>query len=192
MALHPSAWFDAEDGEGAKTVSEKAESIPKPPQPPEFKPRLQFYPFQYAGMALIFLLPILALLNVFSSHTDTTSASGNNLRLEVTYPSRILHDLHTQVEIRVENTADQPLSDVVLRIEKSYGEMIGGDSISPSVTSITEDFYEVALPDFSPGESQLVTISGYSDGARLYTGTIEARVSGASDVSLHVESIVFP
>jgi hypothetical protein len=47
------------------------QQIPKLSSPPgDFLPKIAFYPFQYIGIPILFLIPLLALFGVFGKWSD--------------------------------------------------------------------------------------------------------------------------
>ncbi len=166
--------------------------IPQPPEPPDLDRKLQFYPWQIAGVFLIALVPILALFNVFGEATDTTRAAGTSLEVSVMYPARYRYKMIDPIQISVHNISSQSIPTVTVRIDRSYLDSFSNVTLTPSAKTITEDAYEVELTDLKADETKRVVAEIQAEEYGSHAGLIAAVPEGAEPVEVSIETFVFP
>lgn len=166
--------------------------IPQPPQPPDVERKLQFYPWQIAGIFLIALVPILALFNVFGETFETTSAASAELEVSVSYPSRYTYRMTNPVQISIHNISSQAIPTVTVRIDRSYLESFSNITFTPSAKTITGDAYEVELTDLKAGETQRVVAEIQAEKYGSHKAFITAVPEGAGPVEVSITTVVFP
>jgi hypothetical protein len=76
----------------------------EPPPPPDAPRRLRLYRFQWAGLALLASLPVMALAGVFGETWKVASARSSVLAVTLKYPDRFRYKQLNQLEVQVENT----------------------------------------------------------------------------------------
>lgn len=91
--------------------------------------------YRRALLALIAVLPILALLNMFGQHPTTTSAHTLAADLAVTAPARLRSGLIFQVRVKV--TAHQSLAKPQLIFDRGWWNSMSENSIEPQPSSQT-------------------------------------------------------
>lgn len=167
-------------------------NIPRPPEPPDVDRKLQFYPWQLAGIMLIALVPILALFNVFGEAVETTGATGTSLEVSVMYPARYRYKMIDPVQISVHNISSQSIPTVTVRIDRSYLDSFSNVTLTPSAKTITEDAYEVELTDLKAGETRRVVAEIQAEKYGSHEAVIATVPEGAEPVEVSIETFVFP
>jgi hypothetical protein len=84
-------------------------------------------------VAMLALLPLLALLNVFGQRTSTQSARGGGATLIVTAPEALRGGLLFQARIQV--TADRPIAHPVLALDGGWLSGLTLNTIEPAASN---------------------------------------------------------
>jgi hypothetical protein len=177
---------------GGIALSDIAQRAPEPPKPPEMKAEFKLYPYQMIGLPLLFLIPILALLGVFESSSGHVIGTGDGLQLSVEYMTRTMYHKNEEIHIEVANMSDAPLAQLSVRIDKSYLDGFGPSSFSPPVSRVTGEAYEIDMADVGPGESRAVVIQVQGDQYGSNRGAVSALAADGRQVSIQLETYVFP
>jgi hypothetical protein len=150
---------------------------------------LRLHRYQWIGLPLLFLVPILALLGTFGDSTDREADATAELALAVEYPARHrFKQIHT-VEVRVENLSGRVLDTIVVSFDPEYVLRFSGLAFIPGV----EEPFEVVLRDVQPGEIRLVVAELQSEEYGRHTGEVRAHAVGAVDTAAVVLStLIFP
>ncbi|HEY0972810.1 MAG TPA: hypothetical protein VGE02_17705 [Gemmatimonadales bacterium] len=148
---------------------------------------------ELVGMAVIGLVPLLAILGVFGPRVERAQALGDALALEVRYPARYRLGMVEALEARVSNRSATPMPLVTLAVDEAYLEGFATASPTPDFTRA----YAVELTDLAPGETRTVVVDLEADRAGRFRGrataTYEAEPMGARDsVALPLTTLVFP
>ena len=166
--------------------------IPQPPESPDLERKLQFYPWQIAGVILIALVPILALFNVFGEALETTSAAGPDLEVSILYPARYRYKMIDPVQISVHNISAQAIPTVTVRIDRAYLDSFSNVTLTPSAKTITGEAYEVELTDLKAGETQQVVAEIQAEEYGWHEAVIATVPEGAEPVEVSIATFVFP
>jgi hypothetical protein len=94
-------------------------------------------------LALIAVLPILALLNVFGQHPSTTRAAGGGAILSVTAPSRLRSGLIYQARIKV--VAQRDIAQPTLVFDRGWWDSMSVNSTEPQAKNESSQDGRVAL-----------------------------------------------
>lgn len=163
--------------------------LPPALQVPDQPRRLRFYRFQWVGLPLLFLLPILALLGVFGETRGSADDMGAEIALRVEYPTRYRYKQIHPVEVAVENTSARTLDTVVVAFDPAYVRRFSTPAFIPSPT----EPFEVELLDVRPGEVRRVWAELQGEHYGRHRGTIEAYQAGGTDTtSVSVSTFIFP
>lgn len=159
----------------------------QPPPAPQVPTRTRIPWGRAAGLAVLALLPVLALFGVFGDARAETSASSGNLELHVRYPTRFRYKTIDAISVRVTNTSGQALDRIMVRFDEEYISQFSNVVFTPQVKRP----YEVELTSVSPGETRLVFVEIQAENYWRHSGTITA---GAGDESARVNlsTTVFP
>jgi len=162
------------------------------PEAPALNRRFAIYPMQLVGMALIVLIPLLAIFGVLGEVQGSAEANSAAFALTVDYPLRTRHRVFEIITITVENQSDQAYDTVTIRVTEDYIASFAEVAFDVEVERITPDAYEFELTDFQPGESRVVGVELRADQYWQHDGTVEVSAEGAESVSVQVGTFVFP
>src|SRR5690554_5420584 len=98
------------------------QEIPQPPQPPQMERKIQLYPYQWIGVPLLFLLPVLALVGAFGGRSSTVSAANEAVQLQVEYPARTRYRMIEPLIIGTTNLTGQGSITMTVTISRAYIE----------------------------------------------------------------------
>ncbi|MAS34936.1 MAG: hypothetical protein CL610_13080 [Anaerolineaceae bacterium] len=163
-----------------------------PPDSPQIKRQLAFYSFQYIGIPLIFLLPLLAVLGVFGESFAVINATSADLALRVDYPTRYRYGLINDMEVIVRNLSDEPIPDLTVSFSVDYINQFAFVTFTPSAELLTGEVYEVELEAVLPGESRRVRVELQAQQYGLHSGTVSVRADSLEPVHVPVSTFVFP
>lgn len=165
---------------------------PEPPPPlrvPDAPRAFRLHRYQWVGIPLLFLVPVLALLGVFGETWERAEADSTDLALEVRYADRYRYKMINAVEAWVENRSGTRLDTVVVAFEEAY---VGQFSTLTFIPAPTEPF-EVELYGVAPGERRLVWAELQAERYGRHTGTLRAYAVGRADTaSVVFSTLVFP
>ncbi len=111
------------------------------------------HPWYRRGLfALVWLVPILALFNVFGQNAGTSSASGSAGTLDVQSPPRVRGGLMYQVRIDVHATQD--IEEPQLTLSPGWWEEITQNSINPEpmASSTSNGRVTLSYPRLNAGQ----------------------------------------
>ena len=156
---------------------------------PDAPRRFRLHRYQWFGIPLLFLVPVLALLGVFGETWARAEAAGADLTLEVRYADRYRYKMINSVEAWVENRTGVRLDTVVVAFDEAYVRQFSTLMFIPSPTVP----FEVELYALGPGERRLVWAEFQAERYGRHVGALQAYVPGRSDtVSVTLSTFVFP
>lgn len=163
--------------------------IPEPLRMPDLPHRVRFHRYQWIGIPLMFLIPVLALFGVFGESEDQTTASGTTLEMHVEYPTRNRYKQITHIEVVVVNLSSQTLDTLVVEFDPAYISRFSSVNFIPT----PEKSFVSEFPDVLPGESRLVWVELKGEQYGVHEGIIRAYAVGMSDtVEVAVRTRVYP
>jgi hypothetical protein len=138
-------------------------------------------------MALIGLIPLLALLGVFSGVQVETAAASPSLELNARYPARLRYKTTDRIEVRVRNRSDRPLNRVVVKFDEDYISRFSNLVFTPAA----QRAYEVELVDLRPGETRLLAVEIQAEQYWRHSGALTAS-AGDDAATVNLGTTVFP
>jgi len=163
-----------------------------PPKAPEFNPRLKQYTYQWIGIPILFLIPILALLNVFGVSTDTERTSSEIVDVTVHYPTRFRYKQINTIDAAITNTSDSTLASILVQFERPYIDRFSDVSFTPDVQTITEQYYEVELTDIPSGETRHINVIIQAEDYGRHSGVITITPSTGKALSVNLRTLSWP
>jgi hypothetical protein len=157
------------------------------PQPPTVHPRLRFHKVELAGMALIALLPLAAILGLFGPASAQINARIGDLRIEAEYPERLRTAMAERISIELVNDGSRSLSDVTVSLDREF--MRGFDEVA--FTPEPQRPYEIELATIDPGGRERIEIEVHGAEYGLHEGRIRVEGGGIGG-SLPVRTLIFP
>lgn len=151
--------------------------------------RLELHRYQWVGLPLMLLIPVLALFGVFGETWGRADDVSADLALRVEYPTRYRYKQINALEVFVENVSGGPLDTVVVAFDPAYVLRFS----TPTFIPAPEVPYEVELLDVQPGEVRLVVAELQGERYGRHRGAVEAYRPGSSDTArVAVSTIIFP
>lgn len=168
-------------------MSDAPERGPRPPDPPGIDRRIHLRRSQLVGMAIVVLVPLLAIAGLFGDSWEDVEASSASLRTEVHYPNRTRYRLSGLLTIRVENRGDVPSDTVEVDLDPAYVDQFADVDIVPSPGRD----YRVSLTDVRPGEQRRVVMRFAPAQYGRHRGRIVVRAN-ADSIVVPIETLVLP
>lgn len=160
----------------------------RPPDPPEIDRRFRLYRYQWIGLPLMMLVPVLALFGVFGQSWDTAAGATAELEMELRYPSRFRYKQLNEMDVYVTNTSGRQLDRVTVAFDTAYINRFSTVTFVPPATGA----YEVELTKVEPNERRLIRVELQGEEYWLHRGRIEAWPAGGDTLRLPVRTVVFP
>lgn len=158
---------------------QRAAGAPEPPTPPEVPRRLRFHRLQLIGVPLLAVLPVLALVGVFSPRTLEAGGVSGSVGLTVRYPATLRYQMQGRLEIRARNLGDTP-AQLAVEVERQYADRFEGLAFTPAVTEATTGSYRVELGTVPAGASRSVSVEIRADDYWRSSGTVTLRSQDAA------------
>jgi hypothetical protein len=162
------------------------ETMPEPPSPPDVPRRVRLYRYQWIGVGLLLIMPVLAMTGFFDETWRATEAAGAEFQLAVRYPDRFRYKQLKSMQVRVRNTSTARLDTVTIALDTA---LANGFSTVRAVPAFSRA-YEAELTGIEPGESRLLILELQGETYGGHRGWI--RASRADTVGLLVSITVFP
>jgi hypothetical protein len=173
-------------------VSNEQTNIQQPPSAPPMKRAFRMYPFQYVGIAIVILIPILALFGVFGESFAEIEQSNDDLRVEITYATRYRYKMINSLTISIENRSVQTLSPLTVEVSRDYVNQFSTVAFSPSETRVTHAAYEVVLQDVIPGAVRVVTVELQGENYGSHDGNVTVHAEEIEVISIPIRTLIFP
>lgn len=166
-----------------------SQELPPNLQVSEQPRRLKLHRFQWVGLPLMFLIPVLALFGVFGEAWDRLDDVSAELALRVEYPTRYRYKQINTLEVSVENISGSPLHTVVVAFDPAYVRRFSTLMFIPSPT----EPFVVEFLDMAPGETRRVWAEFQGERYGRHRGTIEAYHVGSQDTArVSVNTLIYP
>lgn len=164
----------------------------EPPQPPDFKRKFRLYSYQWIGLPLLFLLPVLAVLGVFGGVTETLTDEGSGITIDVEYPPRTRYEVLSKLDVTVTNTSTSPMSTLTVGFERHYIDAFSDTVFLPTVDRLTDTAFEIDLHDVQPGEARRIDVEMKGALVGRFTGSIHASSGDSGSAQVLVSTTIFP
>lgn len=165
-----------------------SEKPPEPPPPPEIDRRLRLYPWQWIGLPILVLIPVLALFGVFGHTWAEVRDAGADVEMEIRYPSRFRYKELQAMYVSVRNRSDRVLDTVTVAFDTAYINRFSTVTFKPDISRA----YEVELTDLMPGDVRLIMVEIQGEAYWGHHGAISARHSDSDTAEVHVSTFIFP
>jgi hypothetical protein len=167
------------------------DEAPKPAPPPAFRRALEPPPQQLLAIAVLTFVVGGALLGLFG-HTDAIAqVQGRSILVDVIFPERTRHRVPTEIRVEVRNVSERPLELVRVFLPRPYLDAFRAEDLTPDLSRLDGNAYEIDLRDIAAGETRLVTAEVRSQSYGTHRGVVTV-VAGEERVSLEVATFVFP
>jgi hypothetical protein len=167
-------------------------SSQEPPQPPPFAPALRITPFQLIGIALLALLPLLALFGFFDANHTTERASNGEVALQVEYASLHQYRMREEMMVTVTNLSQQSPITINISFERGFIDHFTEITFVPDIETVSTDGFDVQLSEVASGETRMVYVELKGQQLWRRTGVISASIDGGQPVSVTVRTWILP
>lgn len=161
-------------------------NLPEPPPPPEIPRQAKLYPYQWIGLAVIALVPIIAGIGLFGESWKQLRAASGALDVAVSYPDRLRYWQVNQIEVQVRNLSAAPLDSVRVSIDSAFGMRFATLASQPAF----EEAFQLAIPRIPPHQTRPVVIEIRADRYGRHSGTLT--IAAADTVRVPLSILVFP
>jgi hypothetical protein len=162
--------------------------LPDPPGAPEVERRVHLYPGQRIGIPILFLLPLLALLNVFGERREEVTVADERLSLAVEYPTRLRSGQRTEITVRVTNVSSEPAGVAMVTFGSEYLSRFSQLSFTPS----PRHAYHVDLVPGEPGATAIVRLELEGRRPWMHHGEVALRTGEGPAMRVRLRTFVFP
>jgi hypothetical protein len=172
--------------------SKKKKEPSKPPQPPKVDKKFQIHAYQWIGIPLMMLIPILALLGLFGETVDMVSSSSQLLDVSVEYPTRFRYKMIDEVTVSLANVSEQTLPSVLVRFDRQYIDGFSTVTFTPSIKATTESDYLVEVSNLQPGETRVITATIQAEKYGMHRGSISTGPEDGGELEVSIATFTFP
>jgi hypothetical protein len=162
--------------------------LPPDLQPPRVERRFAMYPAQWLGLALLMLVPALALAGVFGESRHQSETRAGDIALRVSHPARTRFEQIGAVDVLVTNTGPSSIDTVRVAIDTAYLSRFAGVAITPAAAAP----FEIELTDVAAGQSRLVHVEIDAMRPGRHRGVVSATAGRADTARVEIATIVFP
>ena len=159
---------------------------PEPPPPPHVARQAKLYPYQWIGLAILAVLPIVAAVGLFGESFTTTRASAGALEVAVTYPDRLRYWQVNQIEVHVRNVSAAPLDSVHVSLDSAFALRFANLTSLPTF----DESFRIAIPQLPPGRTRTVLIEMRADRYGRHSGTLT--ISAIDTLRVPLSVMIFP
>ena len=159
--------------------------LPEPPPPPETRRRAKLYVYQWIGLAVLAVLPVLAGAGVLGESFRTQRLTAGAIDVAVTYSSRLRYWQVNQIEVQVRNTSATALDTVRVSLDSAFALRFANVVSQPGFDSP----FEVAV-DIPPRQARVILIEIRADRYGRHSGLLT--ISAADTARVPLAITVFP
>lgn len=146
---------DSVDATGSAPVGVEPPPLPKAP---EFERRPVFKPLRLAGLLLIAIPPLLAVIGLFGGGNRMISTASETVKLNVDYPPAQRFKVRAPLRISLTNLSDTALATTRVTLVAPYIYSFSDVAMTPSPDQIADGTYVFDLLDIAPGETRNVNM----------------------------------
>ena len=168
-------------------ASRKKKKEAEPAELPKLHRRLKFGVAQLLGLAVLVLIPVLALFQVFGQGEAHVSARSVGLNLALEYPPRLRHGTVDVLVAEIQNSSGALMDTVTVVFDSTYVSKMAEPRFTPPVTRA----FELDLLNVQPGESRRIELTFHADEYWSHSGYVLASHRGDT-ARVKVQTFVLP
>lgn len=157
-------------------------------QTPQVKSRIRLWPYQWPGVIILLLIPILALFGIFGVTTKTVTETNNGIKAFIEYPTKLRHGQNHSIRVELTNMSNRALSDLVAKFNPDYIHRFSNVSFVPE----PRQAYQVEVGGLAAGESRTVLVEFTADRYGYHNGQVTVSSGGTELLTSNVKTLVFP
>ena len=170
-----------------KDRSAERQDPAEPPRAPSIEPKLELSWKQRFGMAVLFAVPVLALLGIFGESQARAHTTSGSLDVAVSYPTRFRYRQVQSLRVSVRNRSTQIMDTVKVSFDTAYISRFSSVRFDPA----RKTAYSIDLTNVKSLESRLVAVELWGQDYGNHGGDIVAR-NGSDSATVHLRTFVFP
>lgn len=159
----------------------------EPPELPKLRRRLSFGLMQSVGLAVLLLIPILALFRLFGQGEAFVTGQSGQLKITAEYSERLRHGSADVLVAQVTNSGANAMDTVTVIFDSTYMSRLSEPRFTPPVARA----FELDLIDIGPGETRRIELDFYAEENWSHEGDILA-VHAGDTARVTVKTFVFP
>jgi hypothetical protein len=187
-----SSFYDRYMGRQDASESQSAGVAGAPPEAPHMQRRFHLYGYQYIGLPLLLLIPLLALFGVFGPTMATVEARSDGTVLSVMYPERAHYQAYTRLRVVVRNTGGDVQNAAAVEFERELLDRFSQIVFNPSLSEITDSVYRVDIGQLPSGAERAVTVDLRPEANGPNRGVVTVSAEGRQDVQAEIVIFVLP
>lgn len=166
----------------------KPRELVQPPSAPDIHRRFNLNRWQWLGVMLLLLIPLLALFGLFGESWGTDRDQTAELSVEIRYPTRYRYKMGKSIQLDVTNRTNALLDTVNVEIDTAYLSEFSSVVAIPAF----EHPYVVELTALEAGETRPVRVEIQGENYGRHNGEIRVSAGGADTARLHLSTFIFP
>lgn len=159
---------------------------PEPPPPPRTPRRVRLYAFQWFGIALLAVMPLLAALGQLGETWDEATMSGEVLAVSVRWPTRFRYKQLNSITVQVQNVGAATRDTVTVSLDTALANRFSTVRAIPAFARA----YEAELTDLRPGESRLVVMELQAEEYGRHAGALT--IASGESLRMPLSIRIFP
>jgi hypothetical protein len=158
------------------------------PDAPDIDRRIRIPAFRAIGMAVIALIPVLAVAGVFGERWSRATAHGASLEVGVEFPTRCRYRMLNSVTATVTNRSPRTIDTVTVRLDTAYALRFSTVVFTPAA----QEAYSVPLTAIASGETRLVVIELQGERYGRHAGRLRFESTSGDSLSVRLHTLIFP
>lgn len=167
---------------------EQQGDILQPPKAPEIDRRFHLRRWQWIGIPLLLLVPVLAVIGFFGETRATAHARTSELAIQVEYPTRYRYKMINSLRLNVTNTSPGQLDTVTGLLDTSYPARFSTVVAIPPF----EHPYSIPIVGLKPDEVRRVRVELQGEHYGRHTGELRITAGGADTAVIKLSTFIFP
>jgi hypothetical protein len=154
---------------------------------PVVSSNIQTWRFQWIGIPLLIMIPILSLLGVFDRGTNIKKIEGHDFKAKIEFPGKLRDGEVEYIRIEVTNTSSKQLDKISAGLNREYFAKFSDVTFFPEAN----DIYEVELKEIPSGQSRYIDIKVKAREFGTYKGELKLTTKNSS-FKISLTTFVFP
>ena len=155
---------------------------------PQLRPHLRMWKYQWIGIPLILIMPILAIMGVFGREIKNLNITGGGITAQIEYPSKIRYGQEEFIRVELTNDSSKTMRDVSVSFDKNYIQKFDGSEFKPQA----DINYFVKAGDISPGNKKILEVKLKAGERGSNSGKIIISSRNKEIISEELNTFIFP
>lgn len=157
-------------------------------KPPDIKPHLRMWRYQWIGIPLILIIPILAMLGVFGIEIEKLNISTSGVETSIEYPAKMRYGQEEFIRMEFKNVSGETIQDLAVSFDQDYIRKFDGIDFNPQL----ETNYIVKTGVIPPGETGTVNVKLKAGEYGSHSGEIKISSQNKEIISEELSTFIFP